>query len=199
MNKVDNNVIEAVKALLVAIEGEQALINDDKTHTKIFREGLLETPMRVAKMYQEIFGGYHMDPGVILSKTFSDEGHREMVIVKDIPYYSHCEHHMVPFFGKVHIGYIPDGTVVGLSKFARLVECFSKRLQIQERMTSQIIDSIVENLSPLGVIVVVEGEHLCMSMRGVQKPGTKTITSAVRGVFKEVPEARAEFMSLIGG
>lgn len=177
---------EAVKVLL-AFTGED-----------IDREGLIETPHRVTKMYSEIFSGYGMDAGAILSKTFKDEKHKEMVVVKDIPYYSHCEHHMVPFFGKVHIGYIPDGTVVGLSKFARLVECFAKRLQIQERMTSQIAEAIEEHLKPLGCIVVVEGEHLCMAMRGVSKPGTTTQTAAVRGIFLDKQAAREEFYMLIG-
>lgn len=160
------------------------------------REGLEETPMRVAKLYEEVFAGYHMNPADILSKTFKAEEHKEMVIVKDIEFYSHCEHHMVPFFGKIHIGYIPDGTVVGISKLARLAECFARRLQIQERLTSQIADAIVEYLSPLGVAVVVEAEHLCMAMRGVKKPGARTVTSAMRGAFMENATTRNEFFML---
>lgn len=162
------------------------------------REGLEDTPKRVSKMYEEIFGGYKQDPKAILSTTFEDPSHQEMVIVKDIPFYSHCEHHMVPFFGMAHIAYIPNGRVVGLSKLARLTECFAKRLQIQERLTSQIADAIDETLSPLGVAVVIQAEHLCMAMRGIKKPGSNTVTSALRGVFRDnTNNARAEFMSLL--
>lgn len=162
------------------------------------REGLIETPHRVAKMYDEIFGGYEQDPFLILSKVFKDEEHKEMVIVKDIEFFSHCEHHMVPFFGVAHIGYIPNGTLVGISKLARLVECFSKRLQVQERLTSQIADAINTHLQPMGVAVVIEAQHLCMSMRGVKKPSAKTITSAMRGVFLDnANSARSEFLGLI--
>lgn len=160
------------------------------------REGLLETPARVTRMYEEVFGGYEVDPRDVLGVTF-DEKHEELVIVKDIVYYSHCEHHMAPFFGKVHIGYVPSGKIAGLSKFARLVEVITRRLQVQERVTSQIADILVEVLSPQGVMVVVEGEHLCMCARGVKKPGSKTITSAVRGTFQKDAAQRAEFMSLI--
>lgn len=161
------------------------------------REGLQQTPSRVARMYEEVFSGYKENPALILSARFQDDNHKEMVIVRDIDFFSHCEHHMVPFFGKVHIGYIPDGTLVGLSKLARLVECFGKRLQIQERMTTQIADSIMEYLKPLGVIVVIEAEHLCMKMRGVKSPCSTTTTSAVRGNFLKQPETRAEFLTLI--
>lgn len=159
------------------------------------REGLLETPARVARMYEEIFAGYEVDPRDVLGVTF-DENHG-LVIVKDIVYYSQCEHHMAPFFGKVHIGYIPSGKIAGLSKLARLVEAITRRLQVQERITSQIADIMVEVLQPHGVMVVVEGEHLCMCARGVKKPGSKTVTSAVRGIFREDPASRAEFLSLI--
>jgi len=177
----------AVFELLNTIPGEYAS-----------REGLQETPGRVARMYDEIFGGYDMSPEAILSKTFRDEEHKEMVIVKDIDFFSHCEHHMVPFIGKVHIAYIPNGNLVGLSKLARLVECYARRLQIQERMTSQIADAIEEQLKPIGVMVVIKAEHMCMAMRGVKKPGANTITSAVRGVFQDNTNvARAEFLSLI--
>ena len=162
------------------------------------REGLLDTPKRVAKMYDEIFSGYKMNPDDILQTTFNDEAHREMVIVKEIPFYSHCEHHMVPFFGIAHVAYIPNGGVVGISKLARLVDCYAKRLQIQERMTSSIADDIMRVLQPLGAAVLIEAEHLCMTMRGVQKPGTKTVTSAMRGVFlDDTNNARMEFLNLI--
>lgn len=161
------------------------------------REGLLDTPKRVAKMYDEIFAGYSQSPESILATTF-DESHQELVLVKDIPFYSHCEHHMVPFFGKAHIAYIPNGQVVGISKLARLVECYAKRVQIQERMTSQIADDIEEYLQPRGVGVIIQAEHLCMAMRGVKKPGSNTITSAMRGVFREDGNnARMELMNLI--
>ena len=162
------------------------------------REGLLDTPKRVAKMYDEIFSGYKMNPDDILQTTFNDEEHQEMVIVKEIPFYSHCEHHMVPFFGIAHVAYIPNGGVVGISKLARLVDCYAKRLQIQERMTSSIADDIMRVLKPLGAAVLIEAEHLCMTMRGVQKPGTKTVTSAMRGVFlDDTNNARMEFLNLI--
>ncbi|WP_438347645.1 GTP cyclohydrolase I FolE [Paenibacillus sp. FA6] len=160
------------------------------------REGLLETPARVTRMYEEIFAGYEVDPRDVLGVTF-DENHEELVIVKDIVYYSQCEHHMAPFFGKIHIGYIPSGKIAGLSKFARLVDAITRRLQVQERITSQIADIINEVLQPNGVMVVVEGEHLCMCSRGVKKSGSKTVTSAVRGVFREDSASRAEFLSLI--
>ncbi|WP_127534593.1 GTP cyclohydrolase I FolE [Paenibacillus kobensis] len=160
------------------------------------REGLLETPARVTRMYEEIFAGYEVDPRDVLGVTF-DEQHEELVIVKDIVYYSQCEHHMAPFFGKAHIGYIPSGKIAGLSKLARLVEAVSRRLQVQERITSQIADIIEETLAPHGVMVVVEGEHLCMCARGVKKTGSKTMTSAVRGQFRRDPASRAEFLSLI--
>jgi GTP cyclohydrolase I len=160
------------------------------------REGLLETPARVTRMYEEIFAGYEADPRDVLGVTF-DEKHEELVIVKDIVYYSQCEHHMAPFFGKIHIGYIPSGKIAGLSKFARLVEAVTRRLQVQERITSQIADILEEVLSPNGVMVVVEGEHLCMCSRGVKKPGSKTVTSAVRGHFRNSAALRSEFLSLI--
>ncbi|MCC3374848.1 GTP cyclohydrolase I FolE [Cohnella sp. REN36] len=160
------------------------------------REGLLDTPARVTRMYEEIFGGYSVDPRDALGVTF-DERHEELVIVKDIVYYSQCEHHMAPFFGKAHIGYIPSGKIAGLSKLARLVEAVTRRLQVQERITSQVADILEEVLQPHGVMVVVEGEHLCMCARGVKKPGSKTVTSAVRGQFRQNPALRSEFLSLI--
>lgn len=188
-----SNIEKAVALLLHEVEGKQS-----------DREGLKGTPLRVAKMYREIFNGYEMKPEDILERTFADDVGVEddiyqqgMVVVKDIQFYSHCEHHMVPFFGKVHIGYIPNKEVVGLSKLCRLVECYAHRLQIQERMTHQIIDAIDKCLKPQGVMVIVEAEHLCMKMRGVKNPSSYTITSAVRGVFTK-PEVRNEFQMLIG-
>ena len=162
------------------------------------REGLLDTPRRVADMYGEIFCGLGEDAGEHLRVTFA-EGHQEMVLVRDIPLYSVCEHHLVPFIGRAHVAYIPgkEGRICGLSKLARVVDVFAKRPQVQERMTSQIADTIVAHLDPAGVIVVIEAEHLCMSMRGVKKPGAETITSAVRGIFEARPATRAEAMSLI--
>lgn len=156
-----------------------------------------ETPTRVAKMWDELLAGYTQDPDEILSKQFS-VANSDMVVVKDIPLFSQCEHHLVPFYGKVHIAYIPSGKVVGLSKFARLVECYGRRLQVQERLTTQICDRINVNLQPMGVMVVVEAEHMCMTMRGIQKPGTKTVTSKVFGTFKDSAKAREEAMKLMG-
>ena len=160
------------------------------------REGLIDTPERVARMYEEIFSGYAVDLKDTLGVVFH-ERHEGMVIVKDIAYYSQCEHHMTPFFGKVHIGYIPSGTIVGLSKMARLVEAVSRRLQVQERMTCQIANVIEEVTAPHGVIVVVEGKHLCMCARGVKQSGSETITTATRGSFCHSGAERAEFLSLI--
>jgi len=163
------------------------------------REGLRDTPARVARAYQEIFAGLRQDAHDVLSATF-DIGHEEMVLVKDIEVYSTCEHHLVPFHGVAHIGYIPgqSGKVTGLSKLARLVDVYARRPQVQERMTGEIADAMVEVLQPRGVLVVVECEHLCMSMRGVRKPGSRTVTSAVRGQMRD-PATRAEAMSLVLG
>jgi GTP cyclohydrolase I len=161
------------------------------------REGLIETPERVARMYQECFAGLHQDPKMHLEKIFSEE-HEEMVLVRDIPMYSMCEHHLVPFFGRAHVAYIPrNGNVTGLSKLARVVEGYARRPQLQERLTKQIADSIMEKLAPYGVVVVVEAEHMCMTMRGVRKPGAKTVTSAVRGIFLKNKLSRQEAFSLI--
>ena len=163
------------------------------------REGLQKTPSRVAKMYAECCAGLYQDPSVHFETLFNED-HEEMVIVKDIPFYSMCEHHLAPFFGKAHICYIPaadDGRVCGLSKLARLVEVFARRPQVQERLTRQVADTLVEQLNPQGVMVVIEAEHLCMSMRGIKKPGSKTMTSAVRGAFDSNPATRAEALSLI--
>ncbi|GEN33118.1 MULTISPECIES: GTP cyclohydrolase I FolE [Aneurinibacillus] len=147
------------------------------------REGLKETPKRIAKMYREIFSGLDEDPAEVLGKTFPAEGANDIVIVQDIPFYSVCEHHFVPFFGKAHIGYIPNGRIVGLSKFARLVEILARRPQVQERITNQIVDALEQVIQPVGAIAVIEAEHMCMSMRGVKKPGSKTRTIARRGIF----------------
>lgn len=163
------------------------------------RDGLRETPARVARSYTEIFAGLHADPAELLGTTF-DIAHDELVIVRDIEMYSTCEHHLVPFHGVAHVGYLPgtSGKVTGLSKIARLVELYAKRPQVQERLTSEIADALVEHLDVAGAIVVVEAEHLCMSMRGVRKPGAKTITSAVRGQLRDAT-TRAEAMALLSG
>ena len=163
------------------------------------REGLADTPARVARAYAEVFAGLHMTAEDVLTTTF-DLGHEELVLVRDIEVYSTCEHHLVPFHGVAHVGYIPgaDGRITGLSKLARVVEVFARRPQVQERLTSQVADAIDRILSPAGVIVVIECEHLCMSMRGVRKPGAKTVTSTVRGQLRH-PATRAEAMSLITG
>jgi GTP cyclohydrolase I len=164
------------------------------------RDGLQRTPERVASMYAEIFAGLRADPGSVLNVTF-DAGHDEMVMVRDIDMFSVCEHHLVPFFGKAHVAYIPnaDGRITGLSKLARLVDCVARRPQVQERLTTQVADEMERVLAPRGVLVVVEAEHLCMSMRGVQKPGAATVTSAVRGLFRDSPATRAEAMAFING
>lgn len=161
------------------------------------RDGLKGTPARVARAYEEAFKGLHQDPAELLATTF-DIGHQELVMVRDVPFYSMCEHHLVPFYGQAHIGYIPadEGKVTGLSKLARLVDIFAKRPQIQEQLITEIVDALMTHLKPEGAIVVVEAEHLCMSMRGVSKPGAKTITSAVRGALRNAA-TRSEAMSLI--
>jgi len=177
---------EAVRLLLEAI-GEDP-----------DRDGLQETPDRVARMYEEIFGQGEEDPQLSLSKQF-DEQHHEVVLVKDIPFFSMCEHHLMPFFGKAHVAYIPNGHVVGISKLARVVESFARRPQVQERMTSQIADIINEELKPEGVAVVCEAAHTCMTMRGVKKPGSTVVTSAMRGAFRKNISTRTEIMALICG
>jgi len=181
-----DKVIQAVQMLLEGI-GED-----------LGREGLVKTPERVAKMYEEILCGMDIDPASVIQPMFTEE-HEEMIVVKDIPLYSICEHHMVPFIGKAHLAYIPgpEGQITGISKLARVVDVLSKRLQVQERLTTTIADTLVKALRPRGVLVIVEAEHLCMSMRGVKKPGTLTITSAVRGTFHTNAASRAEAMSLI--
>jgi GTP cyclohydrolase I len=161
------------------------------------REGLRDTPSRVARAWvNELCAGYEQDPVALLRTQWSND-HHELVLVKDIPFYSLCEHHLLPFHGVAHVGYIPDGKIVGISKLSRLVECFSRRLQIQERLVSQIADALNDNLKPLAVGVVIEAEHMCMTMRGVQKPGSKTVTSAMRGLFFYDGRARGEFLQLI--
>jgi len=162
------------------------------------REGLLDTPKRIAKMYEEIFSGLHEDPKDHLQIFFQEENHEEMVIVKDISFHSVCEHHLVPFFGKAHVAYIPKGgKLTGLSKLARVVETAARRPQLQERIAKTVAESIMEVLKPHGVLVVLEGEHMCMTMRGIKKPGSKTITSSVRGIFETDAATRAEALSLI--
>jgi len=178
-------IMEAVRMLLKGI-GEDTE-----------REGLLKTPQRVADMYAELFDGLSYDPKEHLQLQFVEDKHGEMVLIKDIPFYSICEHHMLPFIGKAHVAYIPkEGAITGISKIARVVEGYSHRLQLQERMTTQIADALVEVLKPQGVLVVLEAEHLCMSMRGVKKPGALTVTSAVRGIF-HTNTTRNEAMALI--
>lgn len=175
----------AVKEILFAI-GE----NPD-------REGLVETPDRVARMYEEIFAGLHQDPKELV-KVFQEENHEEMVMVKDIPLYSVCEHHLLPFVGVAHVVYIPKkGKIMGLSKLARIVDLLAKKPQLQERLSSEVANVIMETIDPLGVAVVVEAEHLCMTMRGIKKPGSKTVTSALRGIIKTDARTRSEVMSLI--
>ncbi len=183
---IDQKKIEkAVREILRAI-------GDDPN-----RAGIKDTPRRVAKMYAELFAGLHRDPGKEIS-VFHNEDHEEMIMVKDIPFYSICEHHLVPFFGKAHVVYVPTkGKVTGLSKLVRVIEGFAKRPQVQERLTSQIADCFMQRLKPRGVFVVIEAEHLCMSMRGVRKPGAITTTSAVRGVFQKNAKTRSEALSLI--
>ena len=175
----------AVREILIAV-GE----NPD-------REGLLETPKRVANMYEEIFAGLTEDPKQHI-KLFNEQSNDEMVIVKDIPFYSMCEHHLLPFFGKAHIGYIPsDNKIIGLSKLARIVDNFAKKPQVQERLTSDIADFLNDNLQPKGVAVIMEAEHMCMTMRGIKKPGSKTITTVAKGIYKEDREERKEILSLM--
>jgi GTP cyclohydrolase IA len=186
---VDMPKIEAAVLSIISAIGE-----DPK------REGLRDTPQRIADMYTELFSGLNMDAKAELTVGF-EVGHHEMVILRDIPFYSMCEHHFLPFYGVAHVGYIPseEGRVVGVSKLARVVDIFAKRLQLQERMTSQIADAICEALQPDGVAVVIQAEHLCMTMRGIKKPGSNVITSATRGLFRSRSATRAEFLSLVQG
>ena len=182
---VDREKVQAAVRLL--LEG----IGEDPD-----REGLIETPDRVARMYEELNGGMDQDPAVHLSKVFQVDNN-EMVVEKDIPFYSLCEHHLLPFFGKVHLAYIPDGKVAGLSKLARTVEVFARRLQLQERLTAQIADALVEDLSAKGAVVMIEAEHMCMSMRGVSKPGTQTATLVKRGAFETDGRLVDDFFRLV--
>ena len=183
---VDLEAIEAaVRQIIIAI-GEDPE-----------REGLVETPQRVARMYAELFEGVHRDPGDEVDAFFGEEHYQEIVMVKDIAFNTICEHHLLPFIGKAHVAYIPNGQVTGLSKLARLVEGFARRPQMQERLTAQVADTLMERLKPLGVLVVVEAEHLCMTMRGIKKPGAITVTSAVRGTMASNPATRAEAIALL--
>jgi GTP cyclohydrolase I len=188
-NMPDENAIkQAVSAIIKAIGEDPS------------REGLRDTPQRVAEMYSELFQGIDKDPKQELEVGF-ELGHREMVVLKDIPFYSMCEHHLLPFYGVAHVGYIPneEGRIVGISKLARVVETIARRPQVQERMTTEIADAIIEGIQAIGVAVVVQAEHLCMVMRGIKKPGSNVITSAIRGSFHSNPASRAEFFSLIQG
>jgi len=181
MTQIDTGRIEkAVREIIEAL-GEDAS-----------REGLAETPERVARFYEEVFGGIHDDPGDVIDAFFGEEHYQEIVMVREIPFYSMCEHHFVPFHGEAHVAYMPQGRVTGLSKLARLVDGFARRPQMQERLTAQVADCLDARLEPLGVLVVIEAEHLCMSMRGVKKPGARTVTSAVRGVMATNPATRSE-------
>jgi GTP cyclohydrolase I len=163
------------------------------------REGLLDTPARVVRSYEEFFAGYAQDPGEILARTFSEvDGYDEMIVMNDIRFESHCEHHMAPIIGKAHIGYLPDRRVVGISKLARLVDIYAKRLQIQEKMTAQIADTLLNVLQPRGVAVVIEASHQCMTTRGVHKPGASLVTSRMVGAFRDDPATRREFLAMIG-
>jgi GTP cyclohydrolase I len=184
---IDSAKIEKAVASIIEAIGE-----DPK------REGLVGTPRRIAEMYAEVFGGIYEDPGEELRVGF-EEGHQEMVILKDIPFYSMCEHHFLPFHGLAHVGYIPSGRVVGASKIGRVVEILAKRPQLQERLTTQIANTIVSVLEPKGVAVIIQAEHLCMTMRGVKKPGSNIVTSAMRGLFQKNPLTRSEFLSLVQG
>ena len=175
----------AVREILIAV-GE----NPD-------RDGLMDTPTRVARMYAEVFAGLETDPADVLTVTFAED-HREMVILRDIPFASFCEHHLLPFTGLAHVGYIPNGQIIGVSKLARLVETFARRPQVQERMTSAIADTLMDTLQPDGVAVLIEATHTCMTIRGIQKAGSTMVTSAVRGGFRSRPATRAEFFALIG-
>lgn len=163
----------------------------------VSREGLVETPDRIARMYEEIFAGLNEDASVHLSKTFSTQN-TDMIIEKDITFYSMCEHHFLPFYGKAHIAYIPNGRVAGLSKLARTVEVYARRPQLQERMTVQIADAIMENLDAKGAMVIIEAEHMCMTMRGIKKPGSRTVTISSKGIFTEDAELRNTFLTMAG-
>ncbi len=180
-------IADAVRTILIAL-GEDP-----------DREGLAGTPDRVARMYAEVLGGLRQNGNEAVETFFEDEDHHELVMVKDIPFHSMCEHHLLPFHGRAHVAYLPRGTVTGLSKLARLVDVYARRPQMQERLTTQVANTLMEALNPYGVLVVVEAEHLCMSMRGIKKPGSITVTSAVRGSFSDDPASRSEAMALLFG
>lgn len=182
---IDRNKVE--QAVRMLLEG----IGEDPD-----REGLIETPQRIARMYEEIYGGMEEDASEHLKKTFHVENN-EMVVEKDITFYSTCEHHLLPFYGKAHIAYIPDGKVVGLSKLARTVEVYAKRLQLQEQLTAQVADALMASLAPKGVMVMVEAEHLCMTMRGIKKPGSQTVTIVKRGIFEKDQDLTNLFFQMI--
>ena len=181
-----DRVAQAVGEIIAAI-GEDAS-----------REGLVNTPSRIADMYAEVFSGISQDPKELLAVGFEEEQHEEMVVLKDIPFYSMCEHHFLPFHGLAHVGYIPRGRLVGISKLARVVEILARRPQLQERLTGQIADTVLDAVEAQGVGVVIEAEHLCMTMRGIRKPGSRLVTSASRGIFRTQPATRAEFFSILG-
>ena len=183
---IDQARIEKAVAEIIAAINENPL-----------REGLSDTPSRIAEMYSEVFSGVDVDPRKVLAVSFEEEEHEEMVVLKNIPFYSMCEHHFLPFHGLAHVGYIPSGRLVGISKLARVVETLARRPQLQERLTGQIADSIMEALQPHGVGVVIEAEHLCMTMRGIRKPGSRLVTSANRGLFRRNAATRAEFFSIL--
>ena len=184
---IDQERIAAAVREIIAAVGENAE-----------REGLEDTPRRIAKLYAEMFSGLSEDPRDVLSKTF-EESHKEMVILKDIPFYSLCEHHFLPFHGRAHVGYVPEGRIVGVSKLARTVDILARRPQMQERLTGQVADAIMNGLQPDGVAVVIEAEHLCLTMRGAQKPGAVMVTSAIRGGFRRRGVTRSEFLALVQG
>ncbi len=186
MTGVDKEAIQKAVTVILRAVGESPE-----------REGLVETPRRVADMYEELFSGLREDPRELLTVGFEEENHKEMVVVKDIPFASVCEHHLMVFHGVAHVGYVPDGRIVGLSKIARLVEILARRPQVQERLTSQVADLLMEGLRPRGAAAVIEATHLCMTVRGIKKPGSKVVTSATRGIFRENPSTRAEFFALV--
>ncbi len=184
---IDQDRIKAAVSEIIAAIGEDPS-----------REGLVETPRRIAQMYADLFSGLYEDPRAVLATGF-EEAHKEMVVLKNIPFYSLCEHHLLPFHGQAHVGYVPEGRIVGVSKIARAIDILARRPQMQERLTSQIADAIMDGLQPDGAAVVIEAEHLCLSMRGAQKPGTVMVTSAIRGGFRRRGVTRSEFLSLVQG
>ncbi|MBP1849972.1 GTP cyclohydrolase I FolE [Rhizobium halophytocola] len=199
--------MDAIVKKLVPVEGKPSREEAEEAVRVLLRwagddpnrEGLLDTPKRVAKAYQELFGGYDADVDSVLGTTFEEvAGYNDMVLVRDIPFFSHCEHHMVPIIGKAHIGYLPDNRVIGLSKLARVVDIFGRRLQTQEAMTAQITSAIESALAPRGIAVMIEAEHMCMSMRGVRKSGSTTLTTTFRGSFEE-PTEQVRFMTMVRG